>query len=306
MKGSTKFLISLIASFTLINAIPVNTNTRSLFFIDKKCEDALNKTILHGFKLNDSECFYGSNEIIPRSEEAENLCNHYYSEKCQELFNIKISELSECQNSNSDSNSLYLKTMDYQLELANLKMKVLCNRDENNKTCPFNKQDIIDALNYEEVDNEIEADNLEFNHYLYNTAKEQLEKLVQKNCESKKCTDTFIKVTEDMNQLNESYNNFLKDYLKAKPIETTSETLEEDVREELKDLLNNIIYKSYKNQKEYRHDHHKVQQLIKIIRSGEVSSEYERPVDVYESFTEELLEVIIEYFKSGKCTSKIF
>ncbi|ORX64389.1 hypothetical protein BCR32DRAFT_251132 [Anaeromyces robustus] len=183
MKGFTKFLIPL--AITCSYAIPLNksvNNSLEYYPVEEECENALNKSILKGLDITNSECYYNT-ETSEISRE--DFCNNVYnSKKCRKFYTFRVSKVSECEETDNFSK----KTLDFIIESSNMKMKDLCKKDEEGEFCPYT------------IGSSIRGNRS--SHSEFSTI--ELDLL----CKSEQCTNDLIEIGEKWGNLITEYRKF--------------------------------------------------------------------------------------------------
>ncbi|ORX64384.1 hypothetical protein BCR32DRAFT_251128 [Anaeromyces robustus] len=213
MRATTKFLISLAISSTLGYNV-----YKDAYPVEDECENALRETILgDSFFLND--CYgigYKLNEY-GKLEKNYDICKNYNTSKCQEYYDLRVSDIPECENSNIN----VIKAMDFYIEMAYVQMRTLCTKDESGNYCKLFENDITNAL--------------------LQNQKDQLMDMVNETCKSRKCTRNFLNYDRDMKAISEIYGEYVDEYTKIiddklNEIPFNSDSLSHIISEEIEDL----------------------------------------------------------------------
>ncbi|OUM56799.1 hypothetical protein PIROE2DRAFT_18443 [Piromyces sp. E2] len=125
------------------------------------------------------------------------FCRDYYTDRCQQLLNNGTKSIPACQNTRIQSE---LTSYDTFLEIVSFYKRFHCAKDENGNYCPFN---VMDSENrrIEKIDNGVKV---------ATQSEKEFYKYVDKTCQSKNCTKTFLNYTEEnerIAKLIEIHNN---------------------------------------------------------------------------------------------------
>ncbi|ORX48995.1 hypothetical protein BCR36DRAFT_354169 [Piromyces finnis] len=183
MKCATKFLTLLAVSSAFAYTIPMEKRNEfdyfdsSSFPIKKECMDALEKYDTKGCSYDDIYVDF------------DRSCKTLNSKKCQKIFNLKLTEIPECQSSNKET----LEIMEDYLSIQRISVKFMCSRDENNNICP------ISIFEEDRAENLSEEDQIKL-----------VNKLINDNCKSKKCTNAITEYIDEIEKIEKKLRNSMK------------------------------------------------------------------------------------------------
>lgn len=150
----------------------------------------------------------------------DDMCDKFNSEKCQKYYTTKMADLPECK----DSLTISLAGIDNMMKITYLGLKNNCEKDENNKYCPFNSVEIAKKIKDDMTEEE--------SRKLFDTIKEE-------TCKSKKCSESYINfVTELNNNTNSLMETVSKEgNLSQSELDEMMSTINETVGDDYTGLL---------------------------------------------------------------------
>lgn len=169
MKFSTLNLLTLLSvgsalSFTFENELIMNNH---LFARDDQVVDTVTQLQCQA-AVNTSNCLSQQTDL--KNIDYDELCKPLKDEKCTKLFTEGISDLDGCKKLPAE----ILETTNKQLKINQSVLKILCEKDEEGKECPFTsyiKSSFTNLNNIEDVDNN------------------EIEKLFDETCKSQRCSE---------------------------------------------------------------------------------------------------------------------
>jgi len=153
-----------------------------LFPVKRECN-----TYIEKLKEEYKDCIIEITGTINQDE----ICKTFQSKRCQKYYKLRVADAPECK----DSHEISVFGIDSMRSLELLALQSSCFTDENNKYCTFGSLENIDIENLSEKEE-----------------KKLIEKVKKDTCRSKRCTDKYLKMIDDIEDIVNNYSRSISKY----------------------------------------------------------------------------------------------